>query len=162
MLAGCGGGGGDASPERTGDPSEIVLATTTELRDSGLLDTLLPAFQDSGDCSVTARVGTAGRALSLGRSGAADVLLANSPAGERRFVAAGHGSVRVSVLHDGFVLVGPTGDPAGAASAGDVVDALRDIAGAEATFLSRGDGSGTAVRERSLWKRAAADEFGVW
>jgi tungstate transport system substrate-binding protein len=164
FLAGCGGGsGGNGTVTRTGGPKDVVLATTTELRDSGLLDTLVPAFEASSDCSVTAEAHTARQALALGRSGAADVLLVDSPAAEERFMAAGDGTFRVPVLHDGFLLVGPRDDPAGAAKGGDdVVAALRAIAAAKARFLSRADGSGLDVAERAVWRRAGTRPAKPW
>lgn len=163
VLAGCSGGsGGDGTVTRTGGPKALVLASTTELRDSGLVETLLPAFEARSDCSVTVEAHTARRALALGRSGAADVLLVDSPRAEERFMAAGDGTFRVPVLHDGFLLVGPSDDPAEAAKAPDVLAALQAIAADKAPFLSRADGSGVDVAERALWTRAGVRPAKPW
>jgi len=163
LLTGCGGSSdGDGTVTRTGGPTSIVLATTTELRDAGLLDTLVPAFEATSDCTVTPVVGTARQALERGRSGAADVLLVDSPAAERRFMAAGDGTFRVPVMHDGFLLVGPTDDPAGAAKTADVEAALKAVAAHKSPFLSRADGSGVDVAERALWKKAGVTPAEPW
>jgi tungstate transport system substrate-binding protein len=139
-VAGCTGGGG-----------EVLLATTTSTRDSGLLDELLPAFEASSDCEVTTLAVGSGQAMTLGERGDVDVLLVHSPAAEEEFMAAGHGSRRLPVMHNDFVVVGPPEDPAGVAGAADAAEALSRIAAAGATFASRGDDSGTHARELALW-----------
>lgn len=159
-LAGC-GGGSDPAP-RAGGPTDIVLATTTEVRDSGLLASLLPGFTSASGCSVTTEARTATKALALGAAGRADALLVDVPAAEKRYLAAGTGSFRVAVMRDGFLLVGPQDDPAGAGKAGDPVGALAAIATDKSAFRSRGDRSGTAVLERSLWKAAAVRPTKPW
>ena len=162
LLAGCGGGSGDETVTRTGGAKALVLATTTELRDSGLLASLVPAFESTSDCTVTVEPHTAREALALGRSGAADVLLVDSPAAERRFMAAGDGTFRVPVLHDSFLLVGPADDPAGAAKTADAGAALEAVAAHKAPFLSRADGSGVDAAERALWKKAGVTPAKPW
>ena len=162
LLAGCGGGSVDETVTRTGGAKALVLATTTELRDSGLLASLVPAFESTSDCTVTVEPHTAREALALGRSGAADVLLVDSPAAERRFMAAGDGTFRVPVLHDSFLLVGPADDPAGAAKTADAGAALEAVAAHKAPFLSRADGSGVDAAERALWKKAGVTPAKPW
>ena len=162
LLAGCGGGSGDETVTRTGGAKALVLATTTELRDSGLLASLVPAFESTSDCTVTVEPHTAREALALGRSGAADVLLVDSPAAERRFMAAGDGTFPVPVLHDSFLLVGPADDPAGAAKTADAGAALEAVAAHKAPFLSRADGSGVDAAERALWKKAGVTPAKPW
>ena len=163
LLAGCGGGSdGDGTVTRTGGAKDLVLATTTELRDAGLLDSLVPAFQSTSDCTVTLEVRTARGALALGRAGGADLLLVDSPAAERRFMAEGDGTFRVPVMHDAFLLVGPTDDPAGAATSADVQAALKAIAAHKSTFVSRADGSGVDAAERALWKKVGITPAASW
>lgn len=163
LLAGCGGGSdGDGTVTRTGGAKDLVLATTTELRDAGLPESLVPAFESATDCSVTTEAHTAREALALGRSGAADVLLVDSPAAERRFMADGDGTFRVAVMHDGFLLVGPADDPAGAARTTDVLAALKAVAAHRSPFLSRADGSGVYAAERALWKQADVTPAKPW
>jgi tungstate transport system substrate-binding protein len=141
---------------------QMVLATTTSTRDTGLLDTLVPAFEHSGECSVkTVAVGS-GQAIDLGARGQADVLLVHSPDAEKTFMAQGHGASRLAVMHNDFVLVGPPADKARAASAGGAVPALQAIAHAKAPFASRADDSGTNAKELKLWKQAAITPSGSW
>jgi tungstate transport system substrate-binding protein len=153
-----GGCGGDAA----GASGEALLATTTSTQDSGLLDTLLPTFEQKTGCTVkTVAVGS-GAALEMGRKGDVDVLLVHSPEDEEEFMADGHGLSREPVMHNDFVIVGPAADPARVLVADDAADALSRIAQNEATFASRGDDSGTHVKERGLWERAGVQSFGSW
>jgi tungstate transport system substrate-binding protein len=151
-LVGCAG----PSAERS-----MVLATTTSTQDSGLLDVLLPAFtSDTGWQVKTVAVGS-GQAIELGRRGEADVLLVHSPKAELELVAQGATGARRLVMHNDFVLVGPAADPAGIRGA-PVADAMRRIAGSGAVFVSRGDESGTHVREKALWQQAGVTPQGAW
>jgi tungstate transport system substrate-binding protein len=148
-AAGCGGGG-----------SELILATTTSTVDSGLLDVLVPAFEEANDYNVkTVGVGS-GAALEMGANGDADVLLVHSPSAEEEFMDAGHGTNRQLVMHNDFIIVGPADDPAGVADAADVTAAMQAIADAGAPFVSRGDDSGTHSRELALWEAAGIDPTG--
>ncbi|MFC7110939.1 substrate-binding domain-containing protein [Nonomuraea rubra] len=126
-----------------------------------MLDELLPAFtRDSGWQVKTLAVGS-GQAIELGRRGEADVLLVHSPAAEEKFVAEGSAGQRRLVMHNDFVLLGPPADPArirGAKSA----EAMKRIEAARATFVSRGDESGTHAREQDLWSGAAVEPGGTW
>ncbi|MCY4618441.1 MAG: substrate-binding domain-containing protein [Chloroflexi bacterium] len=141
-----------------GDPGynedELILATTTSLNDSGLLDELVPIFEDEAGITVKIiSVGT-GAALRMGAEGNADVLLTHAPTSEQMLVDAGDVTSRVLVAYNDFVIVGPLDDPAGVAGMDDVSEALIQIARAEAVFASRGDDSGTHKKERSLWDEA--------
>jgi len=135
--------------------TEIILATTTSTQDSGLLDVLIPMFEERTDFQVKVIAVGSGAALAMGRSGDADVILAHSPAAESQLVADGFAVRRARVMYNDFVLVGPAADPAGVAGLGSVTDALARIAEADAPFVSRGDDSGTHAMEKNLW--AAAD-----
>jgi tungstate transport system substrate-binding protein len=140
----------------------VTLATTTSTQDSGLLDVLLPLFKSRTGIDVrVVAVGT-GQALALGRRGDADVLLVHDPAGERRFVDAGHGLERRRVMHNDFVLVGPPADPAGVKGSGSAAEAFARIARRAAPFLSRGDESGTHQKEKAVWRRAEVAPGGKW
>jgi tungstate transport system substrate-binding protein len=162
-TAACGAGSSGGTSSGTSAPGgQMVLATTTSTRDTGLLDTLVPAFEHTGKCSVkTVAVGS-GQAIDLGARGQADVLLVHSPDAEKTFMAQGHGSSRLAVMHNDFVLVGPPADPAKVAAAGGVVPALQAIARAKATFASRADDSGTNAKELKLWKQAGVVPSGSW
>jgi len=157
-AAGCG-----SRSANGGAPSgQMILATTTSTRDTGLLDALVPAFQRSSKCSVkTVAVGS-GQAIDLGARGQADVLLVHSPAAEQAFMQQGHGASRLAVMHNDFVLVGPPGDPAKTAGAGGIVPALKAIARTKSPFASRADDSGTNTKELKLWQQAAITPGGGW
>lgn len=133
-------------------PTEVILATTTSTYDTGLLDYLHPRFERATGYQVkTISVGT-GQALALGERGEADVVLVHAPEAERAWMAAGHGTRRLLVMYNDFVLVGPPSDPAGARGQ-PIGDALRAVASSASTFVSRGDNSGTHILERQLWQR---------
>lgn len=138
-----------ASPAGTRD---LILATTTSIQDSGLLDVLVPVFERvTGYNLKTVAVGS-GQALKMGEEGNADVLLVHSPAAERAFMEAGGGVDRRLVMHNSLLLVGPKTDPAGIRGMTSAADAFTKIAGTGEVFVSRGDGSGTEARELALWK----------
>lgn len=159
MFIACGQTPGTAdTPERR----DVILATTTSTQDSGLLDELLPLFEEQTGYRVkTIAVGT-GEALAMGTRGDADVLLAHAPAKEEEIVAAGVAVSRHVVMHNDFLIVGPEADPAGVGGSEDGAGGVAKIVRAGARFTSRGDNSGTHVREMSLWKTAAIEPEGDW
>jgi tungstate transport system substrate-binding protein len=134
----------------------ITVASTTSTEQSGLFAHLLPRFtaRTGIDVRVVA-VGT-GQALDIARRGDADLVLVHDGAAEEAFVADGFGVKRFAVMYNDFILVGPKGDPARAASA-DIAVALRRIAAARAPFVSRGDRSGTHAAELRAWQEAGLD-----
>ena len=136
---------GAAPPAR---PS-LILATTTSTQDSGLLDDLLPRFEAATGIRVKTIAVGSGEALAMGRRGDADVLLVHSRAAEDEFMAQGFGSLRLDVMYNDFVLVGPPADPAGIRGL-PAADALKRMAGKGALFVSRDDRSGTHARELVL------------
>jgi tungstate transport system substrate-binding protein len=159
-MAGC--GSDSSSSASSASPSgQMILATTTSTRDTGLLDTLVPAFEKASDCSVkTVAVGS-GQALDLGARGQADVVLVHSPDAEQPFMKQGHGATRRAVMHNDFVLVGPPSDPAKTAGAG-VERAMQAIARTRSAFASRADDSGTNAKELKLWQQAGITPSGSW
>ena len=130
---------------------ELILATTTSLDDSGLLDQLVPIFEDETGVSVKIIAVGTGAALRMGAEGNADVLLTHAPESEQALVEAGDVTSRILVAYNDFVIVGPPDDPAGVAGVSDVSRALAQIASSGATFASRGDDSGTHKKELALW-----------
>ena len=146
-------GGAEPAP-RAGGEGEVVLATTTTTQDSGLLDVLIPAFEQRTGYRVKTIIQGSGAVLALAARGEADVVLAHSPDAEKQWMAQGNGSERLLVMHNDFLVVGPGHDPAHVRGAPDAVSAFRAIAEARATFVSRGDQSGTHVREQALWRDA--------
>ncbi len=130
----------------------LKLATTTSTENSGLLGVLLPPFERETGLKVDViSVGT-GAALKLGENGDADLVLVHAPALEAAFVAAGFGVNRRDVMYNDFIIVGPKADPAGVRGEKDAASALARIAGKGAAFVSRGDSSGTHVKEQELWR----------
>ncbi|MFZ5810065.1 MAG: substrate-binding domain-containing protein [Chloroflexota bacterium] len=150
------------SPENqtSSNSKDIILATTTSTQDSGLLDILIPLFeQQSGYRVKVVAVGT-GQALQMGADGNADVLLVHAPSSEVEFMQAGNGKDRALVMHNDFVIAGATADPAGIKGK-STIDAFKLIYQANANFVSRGDDSGTHKMELSLWKKDDLDPKGM-
>lgn len=131
----------------------LILTTTTSVQDSGLLDVLIPFFEkQSGYFVKTIAVGS-GQAMAMGRKGEADVLLVHSPDAEGKFMEEGSGLNRRLVMHNDFVIVGPSEDPARIKGAKTAKEALQRIASAHTLFLSRGGGSGPMPRSRPFGKQ---------
>ncbi len=151
----CVGPAAAAEPERS-----LLLATTTSVQDSGLLDALLPVFtQETGIKVRSVAVGT-GAALRMGREGDVDVLLTHAPESEKALLEEGSIDRRVEIMENFFVLVGPKDDPAGIRSAASIADALRTLDAKRAPFVSRADDSGTHKREVALLTAAGLDPKG--
>lgn len=151
-----------AASDTPADGQRLLLATTTSTADSGLLDYLLPGFEQEYGVSVeVVAVGT-GQALQLGEDGNADVLLVHARAQEDAFMEAGHGVRREDVMYNDFVILGPPDDPAGIQGGSDAAAAFQQIAEAEAGFVSRGDDSGTHAKEKAVWKAAGIEPSGDW
>ncbi|MET3288975.1 UNVERIFIED_CONTAM: tungstate transport system substrate-binding protein [Brevibacillus sp. OAP136] len=147
---------------KTSQPKEITLATTTSTQDSGLLDELLPVFEQKSGIKVkVVAVGT-GQAIKLGEDGNADVLLVHSRKAEDEFVAKGFGINAYDVMYNQFYIVGPADDPAGVKTAKTATDAFSSIAAKKAPFISRGDDSGTDKKEKSIWQAAKIKPEGDW
>lgn len=143
-------------------PADVILATTTSTQDSGLLDVLVPRFEKQSGYHLKPIAVGSGAALKMGERGAADVLLVHSPQAEEEFMASGFGMDRHLVMYNDFLIVGPTDDPAGIRGERSAVDAMKKIAAARATFISRGDDSGTHRLERGLWEQAGIEPSGSW
>ena len=142
----------------TEETKTIRLSTTTSVKDSGLLDYLLPVFQSEYGYEVEVQSAGTGKAIAAAKYGNADLILVHSKSQETSFVEEGFARVvdgfeaeRVSFIYNYFVLCGPSADPAGAAACATVKDAFAAIAEGKFTFISRGDGSGTHTKELSLW-----------
>ena len=143
-------------------PRPVKLATTTSTANTGLLDSLLVDFkQDTGISVEVIAVGT-GVALKHGENGDVDLVLVHAPSAEEAFVAAGFGVRRIPVMWNDFILLGPAGDPAGVRGAGPVIEAFRKVAAARSPFVSRGDKSGTHIKELEIWQAAGITPQGEW
>ena len=133
----------------------LILASTTSTQDSGLFDVLIPAFEEAyPEYKVEVIAVGTGEALELGENKDADVLLVHAKAKEEAFVADGFGTERTDVMYNDFILVGPAEDPAGIKGMTVAADAFKQIMDAGATFVSRGDNSGTHTKEMAIWKAA--------
>jgi tungstate transport system substrate-binding protein len=136
---------------------DMILATTTSTQDSGLLDVLIPLFQQqTGYVVKTVAVGS-GAAMTMGERGEADVLLVHAPDSEVKFMQAVHGVNRKLVMHNDFIIVGPASDPSSIKGTSSALDALKKIAASKKIFITRGDNSGTNQLELKLWKTAAIE-----
>ncbi len=142
------------------DAGPVILATTTSTDDSGLLDVLVPRFeQETGFRLDVIAVGS-GQAIELGRRGEADVVLAHSPDAERQLVATGVTGDRELVMYNDVVVLGPGDDPSQVGPATALTEVMQRVATGEAAFISRGDDSGTHALELSLWEQAGIEPSG--
>lgn len=140
----------------------LKMSTTTSTQDSGLLKTLLPPFEKRHNCKVDVIAVGTGQALKLGEAGDVDVVFVHARKLEDKFVADGFGADRRDVMYNDFVIIGPKGDPAGIVRAGSASEALKLVAVGGATFISRGDKSGTHIKEKELWQAAGIQPKGSW
>ena len=144
----------------TNQNKDLLLVSTTSTQDSGLLDVLLPAFEAQSGYRVRLVATGSGQALKIGEQGNADVILLHSPEAEEEFMANGFGIDRRMVMHNDFVIVGPPSDPASLRSQPEPVLAFESIYASASTFVSRGDESGTHVKELAIWDDAGLDPHG--
>jgi tungstate transport system substrate-binding protein len=129
----------------------LLMATTTSTEDTGLLTVLAPEFKKASGIDLRWTATGTGKALKLGESCDVDVLMVHAPDAEKKFVADGFGINRKEIMYNDFVIIGPASDPAGVKGK-SVKDALQAIQTKKATFVSRGDKSGTHMMELDLWK----------
>jgi len=145
------------------EPAEgLILATTTSTYDSGLLEAILPDFEQANKVKVRVIAVGTGQAIKTAEQGDADVILVHARAREDKFVAEGYGVNRQDVMYNDFVIVGLKDDPAGIQGMTDAAVALAKIAEVEAPFASRGDESGTHSKEKAIWEKAGIESSGDW
>jgi len=150
--------------EKSRDKS-IVVASTTSTQDSGLFEYLLPIFKAKTGITVKVIAQGTGQALDTGRRGDADVVFVHAKSAEEKFLAEGQSLKRYPVMYNDFVLIGPKSDPAGIKGMKDVAKAFTTIKDKKASFISRGDRSGTNIAELKLWKDSGIDidkDKGPW
>jgi tungstate transport system substrate-binding protein len=140
----------------------LRMSTTTSTENSGLLKVLLPPFEKLNDCRVDVIAVGTGKALKIAQAGDVDVVLVHARNLEEKFVADGFGIHRRDVMYNDFVILGPAADPAGVKGAKTAATALAAIAGKRASFVSRGDESGTHTKEKELWQAAGVVPKGAW
>lgn len=161
-LAGC---GSSTAPTKSADQAgaeQIILATTIGPVDAGIVDAMEEAFQQKTGIVVRhIRAGT-GEALKIAQQGTVDLVLVHAKALEEKFVSEGYGTQRYDLMYNDFLIMGPAADPAGLKGEKSAVAALKKLAAAEAPFVSRGDKSGTNVKELELWSKAGIEPQGEW
>jgi len=141
------------APDR---PPAVVLATTTSVANSGLLETLLPAFEQETLVQVRVHMVGSGLALRFLEQGQADVAISHAPPTEATFLAANPAWSYRKIMYNDFLVAGPAADPARVGASESIAEAMRRVAASGARFVSRGDESGTHARERELWALAGA------
>ena len=165
-LTGCGGSDESGDAASAPENPNLRLATTTSTKDSGLLDAILPDFEEKTGYTVEVISVGSGEAMELGEQGEADVLLVHSPAAEKEFVDGGHADAdgRLDVMYNDFVVVGPEADPAGIEENAkeDALKAFTTIEQEQQTFVSRADDSGTHKKELEIWEEAGITPKGDW
>jgi tungstate transport system substrate-binding protein len=132
----------------------IRMSTTTSVNDSGLMAYLQPEFEKATGYKLEITSAGTGAAIKKGETGDADILLVHSKASEEAFIAQGFDETRIPFMYNFFVIVGPADDPAGVKGSTTAGDAFKAIASKGATFVTRGDQSGTNNAELKIWKDA--------
>lgn len=141
---------------------KIMLASTIGPIDAGIVGALEDAFLKKTGIVVEHVGAGTGQALKNAESGRFDLVLVHAKALEEKFVADGFGTKRYDLMYNDFVILGPGGDPARIRGEKDAAAALRKIAGSAALFVTRGDKSGTHVKELDVWKKAGIEPKGAW
>lgn len=163
MLVGC---GQQDQPQQQGqsepEKKDLILATTTSTQDSGLLDVLEPLFEEKTGYNLKIIAVGTGKALAMGEAGEADVLLTHAPASEKPLVDSEAVINYQLVMHNDFIIVGPANDPAGIKGSNKATEAFAKISENNATFVSRGDDSGTHKKELGIWEEAGIEPAGDW
>lgn len=145
--------------------TRLRIATTTSLDDTGLLDSLKARFEEENpNINLTwVAVGT-GQAIEIAKRGDVDLVIVHNRAMENMFIDQGYGIHGVTIAWNDFVIVGPQDDPAGVARAKNAVEAFELIyqkcSLGMALFVSRGDRSGTNLRELEIWRKANLNATG--
>jgi tungstate transport system substrate-binding protein len=140
----------------------ILLASTIGPIDSGIVGVLEDQFEKETGIRVRHVGAGTGAALKISEKGNIDLVMAHAKSLEEKFVQDGFGTERIPLMYNDFVIVGPATDPAGIKGLKTAADALRKISGGNASFISRGDKSGTHVAEMELWSKAGIKPSGAW
>ena len=135
----------------------LRLHTTTSIHNSGLLDYLFPIIETQENFKIRAVIHGTGQAIQAAIAGDSDVIITHAPALEQEFVNSGFGIKRHPFMSNSFVILGVASDPAQIAGMKSASEAFAKIAAGKFTFISRGDKSGTHLKELSLWQKADID-----
>jgi len=144
------------------EKTKLTIASTTSTQNSGLFDILIPAYEKLSKYDVKVEiiaVGT-GKAIRIAKKGDADMLFVHDPFREEKFVAEGYGVNRRAVMHNDFIIIGPDSDPARLKKVKSAIEAFEEIAEKGAPFVSRGDDSGTNIKELDIWDDAGINPKG--
>jgi tungstate transport system substrate-binding protein len=144
------------------DKIKLIIASTTSTQNSGLFDILIPVYEKSTKYGIKVEiiaVGT-GKAIRIAKKGEADMLFVHDPFREEKFVSEGYGVNRRAVMHNDFVIVGPDKDPARISKLKTAIETFEEIADKSAPFVSRGDDSGTNIKELDMWDDAGINPKG--
>ena len=155
-VVGCSRQESQSGSLESGEAESMKLAVTTSIRDSGLLDHVLPEFEKQSGIRVDVVAAGTGSALRMARGGDVDAVWVHSYAAEMEFMEQGYGCRREDVMHNAFLLLGPENDPAGIQRL-PIAAALRQLRQKNANFLSRGDESGTHQKEQQLFEMAEVE-----
>jgi tungstate transport system substrate-binding protein len=143
-------------------PKKIMLASTIGPIDAGIVGALEEAFTKKTGIIVEHTGAGTGKAIQMAETGKYDLLLVHAKALEEKFVADGFGTKRYDLMYNDFIILGPATDPAKIKGMKDAAAALRKIMEAKALFITRGDKSGTHVKELEVWKKANIEPQGAW
>jgi tungstate transport system substrate-binding protein len=145
-----------------GKGSPVFSVATGSPGELGLLRTVGEYFsRETGTSLCWVKAGS-GESFKLLQSKKVDVILVHSPAAEEKAVQEGWAAKRTLLGFNEFYLVGPPEDPAQTAGAARTAEAFRRIAVKKAVFFSRGDDSGTHLKEMAIWSQAGIQPSGEW
>ncbi len=161
LVAGCAKKQAQAPQPPSPANKTVILSSTTDVQDTGLMDALIPTFESQTGYTVKPIYNGSGQAIALGAKGEADVLITHAPSAEKPDVDNGTFINYQLLMHNSYVIVGPPDDPAKIKGL-SATAALKKIAAAKAVFVSRGDNSGTNMEEKTLWKQAGVTPSGSW
>ncbi len=153
---------GSQSSDQSAELGELTVGVTTSTYDSGLLDVLHTTFESEYQTTVRAVSGGTGETIAAGERGDVDAVMAHARSLEDDFIRSGHGINRRNFAFGDFVIAGPPEDPARIDEVETATEAFDRISETEATFLSRGDNSGTHVRELEVWDQSNSSPGGEW
>jgi len=140
----------------------IRIATTSSTVNSGLIKILEPAFESKYPYKLEVSVSGSGNALRRARTGKVDLTITHSPLTEEKLIKDGYGIERHLLMKNEFILAGPLNDPANITKSENIITALKSIALQQASFISRGDDSGTHKKELYIWEMANIEPYGNW
>lgn len=128
--------------------NRLIIASTTSTNDTGLLDFINKEFSEKYNIDIHVIALGTGQALEVAKRGNADILLVHHTLSEINFVKEGYGIKRYNLMYNDFIIVGPIDSNYHCDSTEDIFLKIKND---EMLFLSRGDDSGTHIKEMSLW-----------